>query len=133
MVQLMPVKGSPMFRTITPAWHCTSPGPAKGVSRQPARVRPSNIACHPCPVKGAGGRAAPGGSFTAGASLAAMDDGAGGCDAAAGDAGLPVSEAHPAANARTAENAKGHTHLLLALLMFLLLLKLAFCAALGQN
>src|SRR5437660_12289509 len=51
----MPVKGSPIFNTIMPSLHCTSPWPANAVSRQPVRVLPSNMGRQPSPSKGADG------------------------------------------------------------------------------
>ena len=69
-MQLMPVKGLPMSSRTTPVWQWTSPRPAKGVSRQPARLWPSNNRCQPSPSKGAGGW---GGSLVGISSLEGMD------------------------------------------------------------
>ena len=101
-VQLMPVNGSPMFKTISPASHCTSPRPANSVSRQPVRVLPSNIGCQSSPSSGAEGFAAacckvsfgvPGGL----AGVAALC----GRDAWVELEGFTGAELHPANNIRT--------------------------------
>src|SRR6266850_806438 len=119
LVQLIPVSGSPVLRTINLDSHSTEPWPAKSVSRQPVRVLPSKNETQPSPSKGSEGLDAASFRLSVGACRVAAGA-AGSGSGVDGLGGLEDGDAQPATMIHVAE--------IMSVIAFIRRLSCQFCA-----